>query len=159
MLEKLRDGDWLTLERMRIVAVTMLVAMGLAIIALLVTSDGRNDYQGRPLGSDFSNIYAAGKFVLESKPAKPFDWPAQHKREKEIFGAETPFYGWHYPPFFLIVGGALATMPYLLALTMWQVVTLLFYLVCIHAILFPGSWKALSDTGLLVRRNLPTAAI
>jgi len=59
MLEKLRDGDWLTLERMRIVAVTMLVAMGLAIIALLVTSDGRNDYQGRPLGSDFSNVYAA----------------------------------------------------------------------------------------------------
>ena len=29
-----------------------------------------------------------------------------------MFGEATPFYGWHYPPFFLFVAGALALMPY-----------------------------------------------
>ena len=55
---------------------------------LVVTSDGLNDYQGRPLGTDFSNIYAAGTYVLDGKAAAPFDWPAQHAREQAIFGDE-----------------------------------------------------------------------
>ena len=52
----------------------------------------------------------------------------------EIFGAKTPFYGWHYPPFFLAVAAALALMPYQLALIVWQGVTLLLYLFAIRAI-------------------------
>ena len=52
----------------------------------------------------------------------------QHAREQEIFGAKTPFYGWHYPPFFLFVAAPLALMPYRLALVVWQAVTLVLYL-------------------------------
>ena len=79
---------------------------------VVATSDGLNDVKGRPLGTDFANVYAAGTFVLEGRPAAPFDSPSQHAREKEIFGADTPFYGWHYPPFFLFVAAPLALMPY-----------------------------------------------
>ena len=50
MLEFLRDGSWLTVARMRLVGFAVLAAAVLAIIALAVTSDGHNDYQGRPLG-------------------------------------------------------------------------------------------------------------
>ena len=49
-----------------------------------------------------------------------FDPPPQHAREQTIFGEATPFYGWHYPPFFLFVAAALALMPYALALAVWQ---------------------------------------
>src|SRR5204862_1691280 len=81
-----------------------------------------------PLGTDFSNVYAAGTYVLEGNPAAPFDPRLQHAREQAIFGANTPFYGWHYPPFFLAVASALALLPYQLALIVWQGVTLVLYL-------------------------------
>ncbi len=79
---------------------------------LALTADGTNDYQGRPLGTDFSNVYAAGTYVLEGRPAAPFDPAEQHARQQGLFGAATPFYGWHYPPFFLFIAAALALLPY-----------------------------------------------
>ena len=33
-------------------------------------------------------------------------------------------YGWHYPSPYLIIASALATMPYLVALVVWQAATL-----------------------------------
>ncbi len=88
---------------------------------LVATSDGLNDRFGRPLGTDFSNVYAAGTYVLEGQATVPFDPPRQYAREQAIFGPATPFYGWHYPPFFLGLAALLATMPYWLALiAIWQ---------------------------------------
>ena len=56
-------------------------------------------------------------------------------RARRRFSAtKTPFYGWHYPPFFLFVAAALALLPYLLALLVWQGVTLALYLLAIRAI-------------------------
>jgi len=131
----LRSGDWLTRERMRLWALCVLGISSIGVLYVVITSDGLIDFQGRPLGSDFSNVYAAGSYVLEGRAAAPFDWPLQFAREKEIFGAGTQFYGWHYPPFFLFIAGALATMPYQLALVVWQGVTLVLYLVAIRMIL------------------------
>ena len=67
--------------------------------------------------------------MLEGRPEAPFDSLTQHAREREIFGAATPFYGWHYPPFFLFVAALLARLPYLPALALWQGATLALYLV------------------------------
>jgi len=67
-LAAMRDGRWLTRERIRLWALAVLAAIGCAFLA--VTSDGLNDYQGRPLGTDFSNVYAAGTYVLDGKPDK-----------------------------------------------------------------------------------------
>jgi alpha-1,2-mannosyltransferase len=135
VLASLRNGDWLSRERMRLVAFAVAAASLVGVLFLLVTSSGLNDYQGRPLGTDFSNVYAAGTLVLEGRAAAPFDPPQQHAQERKIFGDATPFYGWHYPPFFLFIAAALALMPYLLALAVWQSVTLAFYLGAIFAIL------------------------
>jgi len=107
----LRNGEWLTRERIRLVAGAVLVASLAGVAHLLATATGLNDYQNRPLGTDFSNVYAAGTLVLDGAPEPPF-YPAQHHaREQAIFGAETPFYGWHYPPFFLFIAAALALLP------------------------------------------------
>jgi hypothetical protein len=134
-IETLRSGDWLTRQRVRLWALAVLAASAIGLFYVVATSDGLNDYQGRPLGTDFSNVYAAGTYVLEGRAAAAFDWPAQYAREQAIFGANTPFYGWHYPPFFLFIAGALATMPYPLALAVWQAVTLVLYLLMVRAIL------------------------
>ncbi len=108
VLEILKTGDWITRERMRLVALAVLIASTAGLVFLVVTSDGLNDRLGRPLGTDFSNVYAAGTYVLDGRAAAPFDPAPHYAREQAIFGAGTPFYGWHYPPFFLFVAAVLA---------------------------------------------------
>jgi hypothetical protein len=61
--ERLRSGNWLTRERMRLVAVAVLIASVTGFAFLVVTAHGVIDRQGRPLGTDFSNVYAAGTYV------------------------------------------------------------------------------------------------
>jgi alpha-1,2-mannosyltransferase len=133
-IDILRSGAWLTRERMRLVAIIVLAASLLGAIFLVATSNGLNDRFGRPLGTDFSNVYAAGTYVLDGQPAAPFDPAKQFAREQAIFGQATQFYGWHYPPFFLALAALLATMPYWLALIVWQGVTLGFYVFSIRAV-------------------------
>ena len=82
--------------------------------------------------------------MLDGDPEAPFDPPRQYARERAIFGAATPFYGWHYPPYFLFIAGALAKMPYGLALAVWQAVTLGLYLLTIRAILV-SSFRARAE--------------
>ncbi|MGD0023085.1 MAG: glycosyltransferase family 87 protein [Xanthobacteraceae bacterium] len=138
--DMLRSGAWLTRERVRLVAVALLIASVAGFLYLVVTANGVIDLQGRPLGTDFSNVYAAGTYVLDGNPEAPFDLAQQYAREQKIFGAATPFYGWHYPPFFLFIAAALAWMPYWLALAVWQAVTLGLYLLAIRAI-FQSSFR------------------
>ena len=135
VLDILRTGDWLTYERVRRIAVALICAYVAAVGYLVVTANGPVDALGRPLGTDFSNVYAAGTYVLEGRPQAPFDPALQYAREQAIFGPDTPFYGWHYPPFFLFVAAGLALLPYGLALAVWQIATFLLYLVSIRAIL------------------------
>jgi hypothetical protein len=140
-----RSGDWITRSRMRMWALAVLTASIVAIVFIAVTSDGRNDYQNRPLGTDFSNIYAGGTYVLDGKPELAFDPPLQHEREKAIFGPETPFYGWCYPPFLLFIAGALALMPYAVALLVWQLSTLLLYLGMLALVIRAAAGPAAPD--------------
>lgn len=135
LTEALRAGTWLTRERVRLVALMVLAAALIGVVFVVATSDGFNDRFGRPLGTDFSNVYAAGTYVLEGDAATPFDPELQYRREGLIFGPETPFFGWHYPPFFLGLAAVLALMPYWLALLVWQGATLALYLWAMRGIL------------------------
>jgi alpha-1,2-mannosyltransferase len=151
---ELQTGDWITRGRMRLWALALLVASLAGIGFLLATSDGLNDYQGRPLGTDFSDIYAGGTYVLDGTPALAFDPPLQHAREQAIFGPATPFYGWCYPPFLLFVSAALALMPYTTALVVWQGATLLLYLGMLWAVLRSVKARPEDAAGVLARDPL-----
>ena len=107
-LDILRTGAWLTRERVKLVVFGLIAASLIAVVYVVATSDGLNDRFGRPLGTDFSNVYAAGTYVLDGNAAAPFDPPRQYAREQAIFGADTQFYGWHYPPYFLGLAALLA---------------------------------------------------
>ena len=139
LIETIRSGSFLTRERMRLWALAVVAASAIGLLYIVVTSDGLNDFLNRPLGTDFSNVYAAGTYVLDGRAGAAFDWPLQHAREQAIFGEKTPFYGWHYPPFFLFIAGVLALMPYVVALVVWQAATFALYLIAIRAIL-STSW-------------------
>ena len=117
------------------VALLLFAFSALAVAFVAVTSDGLHDWRGRQLGTDYSNVYAAGTYVLDGEPTAPFDPRLQYAREQAIFGAHTDFFGWHYPPFFLGLAALLALMPYALSLLVWQGVTLALYLLTTRTIL------------------------
>lgn len=131
IISHLKSGDFLTRDRIRLWALAIGAASLIALVYLALTAQGLNDYSGRPLGTDFSNVYAAGTLVRDGHSAAPFDPALQHAREQAIFGHATPFYGWHYPPFFLFVAQALAGLPYISALIVWQAASFALYILAL----------------------------
>ena len=128
ILHLLRNGDFLTRERMALWGGAVIAGSVLCILFLGFTAHGVNDYAGRPLGTDFSNVYAAGVQAAKGDAAAPFDILRQQKAEQAFFGEATQLYGWHYPPFFLLIAAPLSRLPYVLALIVWQSGSLLLYL-------------------------------
>ena len=134
MLTFLLDGEFLTRSRVRLWAVALLVAFGASLIYLAVTAHGLGDFKGRPLGTDFSDVYTAGMLARDGVPEAAYD-PARHYRQQQaIFGIDTPYYGWHYPPFFLGIAGGLAALPYIPALILWLAATMAAYLWAMRAL-------------------------
>lgn len=146
MLSSLRNGAWLTPTRLRAYPILLIAVTLAAIVAAMVTANGVMDITGRPLGADFSQVWAAGVSVLEGRPALPFDPPQHFALLQRLFGPATPFYGWHYPPFFLALATVLALLPYLWALLVWQASTLALYAAMIWRIV-PGHWVLLGALG------------
>jgi alpha-1,2-mannosyltransferase len=130
----LRSGEWLTAARARGYSLILLGVCAIAMIGWIAVSDGLIDRNGKPIGSDFSSFYAAGSLVLDGRANDVYDMAMHYAREQQIFGAATPYYGWLYPPIFLLVATPLALMPYPLALAVWQISTFALYLSVIGAV-------------------------
>jgi hypothetical protein len=121
----IRDGSWLDEARARRVAWIMLAVSIAAIAAIAATATGTLDWKGRPLGTDFSQVYAAGQMVWQRRAAEVWDWPAHFTVQQALHGSRAvDLYGWHYPPPFLLIAALLATLPYIPALIAWQAATL-----------------------------------
>jgi hypothetical protein len=121
-----KSGTWLT--RKRAIRIAVIAGfMSLAILTyLLATSQSTLDWQGKPLGTDFSQVWTAGRMALDGRAAEAWDWDAHRAVQEAFHGPRlAEWYGWHYPPPFLLVAAALAAMPYLPALFAWQAATLL----------------------------------
>ena len=130
----LRSGDWLTAARARGYSLILLTICTLAFAGWVAVSDGLIDRNGKPLGTDFSNVYAAGALTWQGKPAAAYAPELQHNAEKAVFGGrEVPFYGWHYPPFFFAVAFAVAAVPYAVGLSIWLVASFAAYLADMNA--------------------------
>lgn len=134
LLASLTEGDWLTRDRIKTVAGTVIFFTVVVLAGLFVTAQGNVDVLQRPLGTDFASFYTAGRDVLAGHPGAPYDAALQYAHEQAAFGKHTPFYNWPYPPFFLLVAAALALLPYAFALLVWQGATLALYLYAIAGI-------------------------
>jgi len=133
--QNISTGAWLTTSRMRGYSAVLLAAYLIASILWIALANGLVDRNNKPLGTDFSNVYAAGMLASNGKPDVAYDWPSEHAVEKAIFGRDVPFYGWHYPPQFLLVAAILALVPYGWALALWMATTLSAYIAIIRVIL------------------------
>lgn len=121
METKLRSGDWLSGARIRAFAAISLAFGCACLFYLYLTAAGTLDAWGRPLGTDFSNVWTGGRMALEGRAAEAWDWSSHYRMQQAAHGSLTvPFYGWHYPPPFLLLAAGLALLPYLAALLLWQ---------------------------------------
>ncbi len=125
LLEALANGDWLNRRRvMRIAVIAGIVSLAV-LLWLFATSNGTLDARGRPLGTDFSNVWAAGRMALDGRAADAWVWPDHFAVQRALHAnADVDVFGWHYPPPFLLVAAALATLRYVPALIVWQLATL-----------------------------------
>jgi glycosyl transferase family 87 len=132
----LKSGDWLTATRARNYSLMLLGLCVIAALAWIALSDGLVDRNGKPLGTDFSNVYAAGRLTWQGRAADAYQPALQHAAEKAVFaGRNVPFFGWHYPPFFFAIAFAVAAFPYAWGLVIWIALGLAAYLMVIRAIL------------------------
>jgi hypothetical protein len=123
MLQSLASGDWLTRQRVTLIATCMLVGTLIALGALALTSHGTADALGRPLGTDFTNFWSAGRLAAEGRAAAAYDWASHHAVQWQTHGTDG-YFPWNYPPVLFMVMAPLATLPYLAALGVWQGATL-----------------------------------
>jgi hypothetical protein len=90
---------------------------------------------GLGIPTDFINVWAAGRLVLDGLPAQAYDWDIQKQVEVAKLGQDfVGYFAWHYPPPFLFVASLLAQLPYQLAFIGWAVVSFLPFLVAMRAI-------------------------
>ncbi|HEY4968566.1 MAG TPA: glycosyltransferase family 87 protein, partial [Steroidobacteraceae bacterium] len=86
---------------------------------------------GRLAVYDFVEVYAAGKLALAGHAAGVYDWATHRAAEAAALGHPVTwreYLGWHYPPPFLFLAMAFATLPYLAAFFAWNALTLPPYL-------------------------------
>ena len=134
--DRLRSGEWLTAARMRGYSLILLAITVIAVVGWIALSDGLIDRNGKPIGTDFSNVYAAGELTWQGRPAEAYEPALQHAAEKATFGGrDVPFYGWHYPPFFFAVAVLVAAVPYAWGLSIWLLASFAAYLAVIRTIL------------------------
>jgi hypothetical protein len=93
------------------------------------------DLNGRLDPTDFVNVWAAGRLVLDGHPALAYDWDIQKQVEVAVLGRDfSGNFAWHYPPPFLFVATFLAQFPYPIAFLSWMAISLLPYLAVMRAI-------------------------
>ena len=103
------------------------------------------DARGEPIANDFVNVWAAGRLALEGHAAAAYDWTLHKAAEVRAVGHDfANYYGWHYPPTFLFVAAALATLPYLASAIAWLLVTLALYAAALAKILGGRAGAALA---------------
>lgn len=140
--QQIRTGGWVTVARMRaysiilIAVVTITAGIGISRLDSWVAADGK------PIGTDFTNTYAAGVLVHQGRAADAYDPVLHHATEKAIFERDdVPLFTWNYPPYFFAVAALVAFVPYAWALFLWVAVSLSAYLATIRLILpRPETW-------------------
>jgi hypothetical protein len=118
-LDALRRADWLTGARARAYGWILLGVSLVVVAGWVIVSRGGLDPTGKPLGTDFTSFWTASKLALAGSPAKAWDIAAHHAQQTALFGRDTGYAAFFYPPTYLLICLPLAALPYLASLAAW----------------------------------------
>jgi arabinofuranan 3-O-arabinosyltransferase len=134
----------------RLIGLTLALGYLIALGGTFLKGDFLLDGQGRPIANDFVSVPAAGRLSLDGAPAAAYDWTTHKQAEVRVIGHDfAGYYGWHYPPTFLFVAAALATLPFVVAMVVSLAATLAAYVAALSGIL--------GRTGIFVALGFPAA--
>ena len=142
-MDFLARASWLDEPRITAYARIFVVMFALATIGWIALSPGLIDPNGRPIGTDFMTVWSAGQLALSGEPAAAYDYMRHLEVQKQALpwgDREVPYFGWHYPPFFMLVAAVLGLLPYGGALATWTAATLPLYLAAVRAIVPHRRW-------------------
>jgi hypothetical protein len=122
---------------------------------------------GLGIPTDFVNVWAAGRLVLDGHPALAYDWDVQRQIELALLGQDFPgYFAWHYPPPFLFVASLLAMLPYSAAFIGWMVASFIPYLAVMRGIvgrsfgwMFAAAFPMVFNNTLVGQNGFLTAAL
>ncbi|MGH6890148.1 MAG: glycosyltransferase family 87 protein [Rhizomicrobium sp.] len=121
-------------ERLRLgpLALAALSGIGIAFAVALTLMVGSHawlfDSAGHPVVTDFVSFWSAGKLVLNGHALAAYNPHLRHAAEIAAVGHAFPdAWGWWYPPLFLFVAAALASLPYAAAFNVMNNVTLVLH--------------------------------
>jgi alpha-1,2-mannosyltransferase len=130
-----RHPEWL--HRRRLVA-WGLILLGVEagfLIFVALWQHGAFFVIEKPTSSDFVSFYAAGKLALAGTPELAYDRAAHYIAEQKARVEGAPYQFFFYPPTFLVLCAALATLPYFVAYATFQLVTLSLFAWMLHRVL------------------------
>jgi hypothetical protein len=134
MLSALASGEWLTSRRMAFAAAGMLIGTLVSLAFLFATATGTVDALGRPLGTDFTSFWSAGRMVIEGRAAAAYDWAAHNAVQWQTHHTDG-YFPFSYPPLLFLIMAPLALLAYVPALLVWQSLSLAAALAAVRAIL------------------------
>lgn len=134
LIELLGRGDWLTRQRVIGWSAVLVFLQAGMLLFLALWQRGVFTDVGSPPSSDFVSFYAAGKLALAGTPALAYDQSAHYAAEQHATAASGYQY-FFYPPTYLPLCMALATLPYFVAFATFQLATFGLFAMVIRAIL------------------------
>ena len=139
-IETVRAGLWLrtgtVARRARILLVINLILAAWAVTVLQRPAPG-----AQPATGDFVSFYAAGSLALQGRPGDAYD-PAAHQRaEADAVGPGRSYQFFYYPPPYLMLCSALATLPYLPAFAVFEAATLGLLLLVLRRVCGWVDWR------------------
>ena len=142
--EFLRRAPWLDEDRVTGYARIFATLYVLIAVIWIAVSPGLIDPNGKPVGTDFMNVWAAGELALAGEPGAAYDYARHYEVQAKALpyaeGQEATYFGWPYPPHFLLIAALLALLPYGAALAAWMMVTLPIYLAAVRSIIPYQRW-------------------
>ena len=111
------------------------VAYTVYLIACFIQGSWLVDARGFVIPTDFVNVWAAGRLVLDGRPDAAYDWSIHKTVENAVIGYDfAGYYAWLYPPPFLFVAALLATLPLAAAQAIWSFLTFPAYIAAVRMI-------------------------
>jgi hypothetical protein len=127
--------DIRTSRPVELIGFGLCVANAVYLLASFVQGSWLIDATGRGIPTDFVNVWAAGRLVLDGQPTAAYDWSVHKAVEDAIIGYHFDgYYAWLYPPPFLFVAALLATMPFAVAQAVWSFSTFPAYVIAVRTI-------------------------
>ena len=134
-----------SLSRRRIIAycaILLVIEVG-GFLFLIAGTHGLIVPLSAPTSTDFVSFYAAGSLADAGTPELVYDQAAHHAAEERATAPGVEYRFFYYPPVFLLLCAPLARLPYLVAFSVFEAATLIFFLIVVRRVLDERSLTAL----------------